>query len=117
MWTQLHLCGCTKGWIRGRNTSASLTELSASNAYASQARMETVTGRKFFAKSDIDGRIVEIREYLFVSEPFADITIGRTRRVERIILKTFPDEDLVVRVEGDPKAFKILKTNEIVREI
>jgi hypothetical protein len=79
--------------------------------------METETGRKFFCRSDKDGRTVEIREYLFVSEPFADITTGRSRRVERIILRTFPDEDRVVRVEDDPKAFKILKTDEIVREI
>jgi hypothetical protein len=79
--------------------------------------METETGRKFFCRSDKDGRPVEIREYLFVSEPFADVGTGRIQRPQRMILRTFPDEHVVVRVEGDPKAFKILKTNEIVREI
>lgn len=78
--------------------------------------METETGDRVFTKSDLDGRKVEIRAYRRYGERFADISSGRIRGPQ-IILRTSPDGDLVVRVEGDPKAFKILKNNEIVREI
>jgi hypothetical protein len=77
--------------------------------------METATGRTFFGRSDKTDKIIEIREYRRDSERFVDIGSGRIRGPE-IILRTYPDGDLVVRVEGDPKAYKVVETDEIIRE-
>jgi hypothetical protein len=83
-----------------------------------EARMETETGRRFSARSDIDGRIVEISEYQQYSEPFTDVSTGRTQRIPGPpILRIFPTRQIVEPVKGDPKAYKIFGTDEIVREI
>jgi hypothetical protein len=83
-----------------------------------EARMETETGRRFCARSDTDGRIVEIRGYRRYSEPFTDVTTGRRQRIPGPeILRIFPTREIVEPVEGDPKAYKIADTDEIVREI
>ena len=78
--------------------------------------METETGRKIFGTSDKDGRTVEIREYRYYIERFADLSTGRVQS-SKLILRVYPAGDIVTKMQADPKAYKIVRTDEIIREI
>ena len=70
--------------------------------------------RRFYAKSD-DGRVFIVVEYQEFTE-FQPISGARQRIPTTTSLRLSDGRD-VTYVQDDPEAFKILDTDEIIREV